>query len=465
AKYAKQLSTLSPASQKEYVENRLKALTLYKNERSNDTSFVKEERSVLSQLLLELEQTSEANLRRDTDDISGLVGQFKNLSDISHPAIQALNKRLLKTKSDLHKEYREITEEHDQLLKQVLIEKSSNTETRRLLKQGATLTLAAGVASVGTLAISPFLIAAPLITYLYLYRSQKSPKETFNFLWRKDPVSSGYYLNLTDSYEENGVQKRLTASEIKYRDFLKDKMQSTYSELINTYAYDTVSGKALTYAQSMGLPTELSSDFMPRTPKSVDELRLEQSFIEGYFGLKTRISDFVRKNLTSFFEDNFETTQPSGGMPIRYMMAAGSPVVEASLHTFNPEESFKLFIGNLLTKKYYDPLYALAHGVKDSLEIATDERGKQKYPNLTKFLDRQISLQIAKDTPKDNLTSKEIKFELYDITAKSLGLPEGTQIRLNQDQVLRALKAGVSFTIMSFKAVNATLNGALIGLT
>lgn len=462
-KYAKAMEKMSLPVKLEYVENKLKSLTLYSNERSRDSTYVQQERAVLAQLYLELTKMPEANLKRDTDDISGITGQLKNLSDIKHPQVQALHSELNTVRNAMRKEFHEISKKEQELFKDVLLEAAPDTETKSWIKRISTGGLAAAVVAVG-IGATPLWLVAPVLVQLYLYRTNSSPKDLFGFMWRQHVgASKGYYLNMGDTYSKNGTEIALTEAQKAYRSYVVETMRDKYKELMQTRAYGTERGKKMKYYEILQKPPELPVDFLPRVPKTTDELRLEQSFNEEWFGLKVRAKDFVRDHFTSFFEENFEG-KDEAGLPIRYYGHAGSHSVENSLHSFNVSQAFGQFMGSMMTKEYYDPLYALATGVRDSVNLATDEAGKAKYPNLTQFIDREIMMQIWKDTPRDRVTSADITFTVGKWGAPILGMPVGTKLVVNQHRALSALKQSVSFAIMSFKVVGATFNGVMITL-
>lgn len=466
-KYTERMKDMSMATKLEYVEEKLKELTLRSKNRSADTTTMKEERAVLAELYQELSASPEVDLKRDTDDLSGIFGKYtKNLSDISHPRVQQLHVEIQQVRNRMRKEFQEINKTEQDLFKKVLLESAKDTETRNFIKKISTGALA-GTIVAASLGASPLLIGLPLALKVYMYRTSISPKELFGFMWRKDARTDvGYYLNTLDTYTtKDGREVPLTEAQKAYRSFVTSTMAQKYSDLMSTKAYMSDSGKVITYAKMLEMPETLPEDFLPRTPKSTDELRLDQNFTDNVFGLKTRYKDFIKRNLTDFFEDEVENTKDTGGLPLRYMKHAGSTIVEGEHHTFNVSEAFNLFMGSMLNKEYYDPLYSLAVGVNNSIELAMDESGKQRYPKLKEFLDNQIMLQILKDAPRDRVTSNPIQVKLNKVGAAILGLPEGHTITFNQHKALMSLKYGVSFAVMSFKLVGATFNGALAGLT
>lgn len=464
-KYMKTMQDWSLATKLEYVENKLKALTLYTNRREKDSTNVKEERAVLAKLYQELIKSPEVNLKREGDDISAILGDFKNFSDIAHPQVQALHGEIQTVRSAMKKEFNDISNQEQKLFKDVLTEAAPSQEARNWIKKMTTGGLAAAIVGVGV-GLPFWLIGVPLVIQLYMYRYSERPKDLFAFMWRKDSgASKGYYLNTADTYSKNGTEVALTAAQKAYRTFIVETMHEKYKSLMQTKAFNSVAGKPLTYAQILEMPDTLPEDFLPRVPKSTDELRLEQDFSDNFMGIKTRAKDFVRNHFTSFFEDGFENNKDKGGLPVRYYKHAGSPVVETGEHSFNVSQAFNMFMGSMLTKEYYDPLAALAYGVRDSIELAKDESGKQKYPNLSKWLDKEIMLQILKEMPRDRATTKEIKFTVGKWGAPILQMKEGTTLILDQHRAIMALKGSVSFLVMSFRAVSATFNAGLITLT
>lgn len=465
-KYNKTMEGWSLPTKLEYVENKLKALTLYSNVRATDDSFIKSERAVLAKLFQELSKSPEANLSRHTDDISGLLGNFKNMSEVEHPQVQQWHKHIQTVRGKMKKEFDEISKQEQALFKDVIMEAAPDNEARNRIKTWTNLALAGTIIAAG-FGATPFLIGVPMVAQLVMYRYGQVPKDLFGFMWRKDDgVSKGFYLNLQNTYtDKNGNEVPLTAAQIKYREFILTTMHEKYKTLMATKAFNSSTGKEQTYAQVLEMPPELPIDFLPRIPKSSDELRLEQDFAEGFFGLKTRIKDFTRDHFTQYFEDNFENTKDVGGLPMRYFHKPGSTTIEEVNHSFNVSQAFNMFMGSMLNKEYYDPLMAISYGVRDSIELTKDESGRQKYPNLVKWMDQEIMLQVTKDLPKDRLTTKEVTITVGKWGAPILGMPVGTQLVFNQDRLLGALKSSVSFAIMSFKIVGPIFNTAIVTMT
>jgi len=224
-KYNKTMEGWSLSTKLEYVENKLKALTLYSNVRATDDSFIKSERAVLAKLYQELSKSPEANLSRHTDDISGLLGNFKNMSEVEHPQVQQWHKHIQTVRGKMKQEYDKISKEEQSLFKDVLLEAAPDNETRNRIKTWTNLALAGTIIAAG-FGATPFLIGVPMVAQLVMYRYGQVPKDLFGFMWRKDDgVSKGYYMNLQNTYtDKNGNEVPLTAAQIKYREFILTTM-------------------------------------------------------------------------------------------------------------------------------------------------------------------------------------------------------------------------------------------------
>lgn len=287
-------------------------------------------------------------------------------------------------------------------------------------------------------------------------------------MWREslDPFRRGYYMNLENTYlDETGIEVPMTKAQIEYRNFVQEAMAQKYKEFafeVVDYQFGDVSKPIYKY-QQLGLPEVLPNDFLPRIPKPIEEVRQEESFAAGGFGLRTGVQARAKHFLTSFIEDNFESST-GDGIPLKYFLHSSSPIVQSQSHSFDAEASFKLFLGQLLYKKEMDPVYDLSVGVSNALEEELDEKGKRRYPGLVEWLNDAIYPQILQNYKEVNVTSKKRHIKVTPLVSKITGLKEGRPIIISQDRVLRLLKSSVTFTTMAFKVWGPVRNALLVSL-
>lgn len=454
-KYQKILENLPFHERLKWVDNKLAELTLgvSKEKLDSQPDVIKQQRAALAELRLELSKQPGTSLQGDTEDIDRFLGQIKNMSDIKNSKFQVFHRELLKAKGDAKAEFDSIAEKEATLLQAVLEEAgAAEGKTSVIKKIFKTSLLAAGVISA-----NPFLLGASIVTQVIDQRIKKSPKDVFNFMWAKG--QDGDYLNTGDTYYDKGTPKTLTKAQREYRDFIQSTMAEVWSSTMSrTSNYTGRGNRLLTKAEALGYPPQLNSDFLPRIPKSVDEMRMEEEYSSGYFGLQTRLKHWTKRTLSNFIEGNYYS-EDKGGIPVKYYAHYGDNNVLSSNHSYNVHEAFRMFIGNLVTKKHLDDMYVLAEGVKNIYETHTDEAGRKDLDNLAHFVDSVIYNQILSKP-------KEVRFSSSPIILPPNRFFGNEQpIEINQDKLLRTLKAGVSFSVMGFKVVGAAFNTALITIT
>jgi len=295
-KYMLELDKYPSFSEKvQWVENRLNDLTLRGTlgELSPESSDTKKQRAALSQLYQELTKLPGTNLEKNVDDIPKVIGRLKNLSDVSHPMVQTLHTEILKRRNQKNKEFEDYAKESTRLLSKVLLESEESSKKRKLIRNILNTATLFGVAT-----LNPILTFAPLAANIILRRTQKKVSESFAFMWQasQDLENPGVYLNTNDYYEVNGTVIPLTQAQKEYRDYVKESMNKLYTEVMGAPAFVTERGKAITKAEIMNRPLVLPPNFLPRFPKSVDELREEQAYHEGYFGIGPRSKDFFKRS-------------------------------------------------------------------------------------------------------------------------------------------------------------------------
>lgn len=460
-KYKKVLEPLSLSDRLLWVDSKLAELTLNKSKEAleADSSELKAQRAALAELRLELTKIPGTNLKGQFDDIDRFFGQLKNMSDIEHAGFQTFHKALIEAKASAKHEFESYTSKEEELLKEVLKEVGEEVGKpslmRKILKGASFSTFVLGAATG-----NPLILGGSVLFNIIAHRLNKSPKDVFAFLWAEstDEFNPGYFLNTNDHYFVDGRKIFLTKAQIEYRDYISSSMREIWEKSMNKLSHYDRYGRPVTKAQALGYPAALPFDFMPRIPKPVDEIRLEESAFQGFLGAKTRIKNYATRTLTRFVEDNYYS-EDKGGIPVKYYKHSGSTGVQAGMFSFNAHEAYRNFIGNLINKDNLDPMYTLGEGLKNIVELEKDEAGRLKYPNFAKFIDNQIFLQIL-NRPKEVQVTKTL---LTIPPNKFIG--NENDLKINQDKVLRALKGGVSFSVMAFKMVSAAANTALITIT
>lgn len=355
---------------------------------------------VYTEALLELKKIPGANLDADIEDIPAATGQLKNLSDIANPKVQVLHREILKARHNANKRIQELVDEHDKLALEVVAE-ATNKPLKVLRK------LAAASFITGLFTMNPFIIVSTIGFNVLLRRLDTNTRDTYGFMWRKseEPGRTGYFMNTTDFH--NG--KALTPIQRKYRDFYRDKMRQVYSQVMSEQVAEYESGFSLSRGEASKKPLTLDNpmwdDFMPRIPATLSEIRENESFFTGFFGIQTSLRYNIRKHLGDYTKNtsNYDDRQI---LPVKYMAHTGDANVEAANHSFDPTRIFALFTGNLIHKQEFDHLYPMAKGLEHVLESSSLPDGSPAYPQLVKFLDAQIYNQILQTRKESKFTSR-----------------------------------------------------------
>jgi len=460
-KYAKVLKDLSLNDRLVWVDNKLAELTLNRSKETleADSSEVKAQRAALAELRLELTKIPGTQLKGQFDDIDRFFGQLKNMSDIEHAGFQTFHTALLDAKNTARGQFEEYAKQEAALLKEVLIETGDSPTQEsvisKIVKTGAVATFLLGTATA-----NPLIMASSLALNTISNRLKKAPKDVFNFLWKQstDDLNPGFFLNTDDYYFEGATKIFMSKAQLDYRNFIKESMAKEWKETMSRVSHYDRKGRPVTKAEALGYPPDLPSNFMPRIPKPVDEVRLEQEVTSGFFGIQTRLKSYAQKSLSRFVEDNYYS-EDKGGIPVKFYKHNGSMAVQEGGFSYNAHEAYRNFIGNLINKKNLDSIYTLGEGLKNMVELEKDEAGRLKYPNFAKFIDNQIYLQVLNRSKEVEATKTLLTIPPNKFVGNS------NELIINQDKVLRALKGGVSFSVMAFKMVSATANAALITIT
>jgi len=359
---------------------------------------LREEIRMYTEAILEIKKQPGMDLDEKTPDIPGVTGLTKNFSDISNPKVQVLHKEILKAKAKASADTRALVEQHDKLAAEVV--KESVGITAKTFKKLLTIPLVYSIITLNAGVLIPT-IAIGLI----LRRYGKTTKDVFGFMWKKseDAGRTGYFLNTTDFHE--GVP--LTAAQRAYRDYFVSSMRQTYYSVMDEAVASTQYDRVITRAEALNKPAELPADFMPRVPIGVSEIRENQPYWSGFFGLQTSAKHFVQSQLTDHLANAYTSEDGRQPIPLKYFGHTGSVTVEESNHSFDPTKAYSMFIGNLIYKQNFDHLYNLAHGVKVALDMETDEAGNARYQGLTKWLDLEIYSQILNTHKPSSFTTSK----------------------------------------------------------
>lgn len=281
-----------------------------------------------------------------------------------------------------------------------------------------------------------------------------------------DINTPGKYMNLKDYHLVNGEKIMLTPAQRAYRDFVKSNMERLWKEVMYK-TVDELGGKPVPMYKALGLPEELPEGFMPRVPISIGEAQQRENFVESFGGIKTRLRYFFRNTITNYLENTYYHKDPRGGLPLRYFQHAGfkEENILAGNYSDNVEVAFMSFADSLLNKKYLDDVYALSLGVKNKLAEIKGDRGEEKYKNLLKFMDDQISIHFPSVAEMQAMRTRPVRLKIPSIIAKPLGLSSEVEREMSEVKLMKLLKSSFSMAVMGFKALNALRNAALITLT
>lgn len=435
-----------------YLKNKLASLHHGKSKQEIERDpGIKELSKQYTEAILELEKVAGVNLDEVTSDIPYIIGRFKNLSDISNPKVQTFHRMLLKAKNNVAQERKAFEDKHDDLYRKLVEEQKARSS------RAADFVLGVGVVgSVLTASLPGFAIA--LLARSAVKRLiNVNTKDYWAFMWRKG--TDGYYLNSTDTYMYKGQERRMSPAQKAYRDYVKSSMQEMYNSFAQEIVGDDRYGRPVTRASLLKLPPVMPDNFMPRIPKEFDEIREEESFLQGAAGVGSAVKYQTRKYLTSFIEESFDN--PTMPIPFRFFQHEGSSVVQDELHSFDVEAAYKAFMTNMIYKKHMDSMYDVAVGTAQTLYDELDEDGNARYPELSKFVSEVIYPQILGTSKAVELQSKKWQFKAGKMMAKFTGLKEGTPVVVSQERVIRMFKSSVTMMAMGFRVIGPIRNFAL----
>jgi hypothetical protein len=455
------ISTMNVNQQKEWIEARLSAIRFSPAYQNGELPpELKKRYETLTRLYLEITKSPLANLDSESSDLSRFSRSFKNISETDSPLVQTLDSNINRAKLEENNEKAEILTKFNTLMNNYHlsqgVEPSRLKTIRAFANTGAGTAIVAGMIT-GTLPWVGVGLAASLITRRFL---AKPSKEYYAFMWRKYSTKGkqGHFLNTLDTYQDiNGNEVPLSKEQKELRDFFSATNQKLYMDVMSKPAFYSKFGKPISMAAALGMPETLPTDFMPRVPQDIEEIRESEKFTEGYLGVKSRTQYWIKRNLTDFIERNYWGSK-SLGVRVKYFAHYGDDIVDSENHSFDIEKIFRLSIGNMVHKKHFDKIYNLAEGTSSLLESARDVDGKKKYPEYVAFLSDQIHNNILnEDRPIKFAILKPVKIKGK--LAEALGVRDGAY-SLNQDAIARSLKASVSLGALGFKLLSASFNAA-----
>lgn len=443
------LENMTNEQQIQYIQAELNSLSYGKTEQSLKTDQGLRQRiALLTNVLIELKREAGIDVNAQVEDIPNVTGMFKNMSDVEHPKVQVFHKVLLDAKSQINQDLMKDTKEFDELNKELL--KDTKALPSHVWDKVFITAFAAGAVT-----LSPWLAGAALVGSWIRRKMNKTTRDIYGFMWEKSnrPGDEGYYLK-----ESN---EGLTPAQIKFKEFVVRRMREKYKEVMSEVIGRDARNRPLTRAYLMKVPDELPPNFMPRVPKDLVEIKEENK----WWTVGQNFQRVARHYATVYFAQKFEGQNlESNDIPVKYLFREDSAIIQEQMHSFDMERIFKLWMTTLTFKQRMDPVYGLALGLKTSLAEEFDENGNQRYPNLTNWFEHEIYGQILHKSVPSRFTTKKPTYTVGKIGAKVLGLTEGEVIPVDQERIVRAVKASVAYMAMSFKLVSATRNAVLIAL-
>jgi hypothetical protein len=463
-----EISHLSRDEKLIYLKNKLSDLYLRSSKEQVERDPRKKALSIkYSQAILEIEKEPTIDLKSKTPDL-GFFWKIKNFSDVDNPRIQVLHKVLLEAKQRLNIFSKNLEENHDNLFLKLVNERvGPNDKMNKAALKGLEMVHFASMAT-----WNPILAAGVVAAHNAIAsKTQMDTRDFYAFMWRKsDEIGgTGYYLNTKNTYVKNGKEVPMTKAEQDYRNYVHKTMKEEYNKFAKEIVgFDEVTRQPIYRYSSLGLPEEMPLDFMPRIPKSINEIREEEIKTSGYgaglMGLKTTVGEEFKRSLNGFFEDKYG--RGSEGIQFRYFKHTDSPgIVDAENHSFNGQIAFKMFMMSMKTKQEMDPLYDLARGVRNALDEELMESGEEaRYSNTVQWLDDEIYTQILGRQKTEKVLTRAVRWKAGKLTEKVTGIKEGTDVRISEIEIVRWLRTSVSFLTLGFKVISPIRNGIYVTL-
>lgn len=371
--------------------------------------------------IAELEKLGDTPLADDVD-LSWFKRMFGNWYSVTSSRLQNFGQQVMRAKTKVRAEIKEIEYEHDKLLEAV---------KKEYLKENNVIY---GVTNG--------------------YLGNINYKDFYAFLWEEKTSkdSTGFFMNLKDTYrDKNGNVKQMSSAQKAYRDYLKNTMNKLWKDVMGQTAFINKQGKEVTKAKAARHPEELPEDFMPRPPAEMWEFLFEGNS-------KDKASYLVYKAMSSFLEsfNTINNNQFAGAVPVKYVGSFVS--ISEQLHTFSGEVAFKQFVTNLVNKKHMDEMAALSDGLKNYYQTKGVSPGQGDWSNTISFIQDHLLLDILDVKKEVNLTRKPMRIPRNKYTTE-LGLADRP---VAFDSFILGLKSAVSAGAMWLKLVAAGFNAALI---
>lgn len=436
------VEAMDPIHQKDYLEKKLRSLSLaYSEEELRNNKDLREQYNELSRIRLQLEGRDDLSYNDEDQDIKKYERYFYNVKDMPSKFIKAFGKILFARGEDKTKEYNKYESDFNAFLNPVLKEYFESKPSLAILNK----------ISRGTVNFLPFVGAL-------------NKTELFAFMWAKQDANGyhGHFANLMDFYiNAEGQQVPLTQAQKAFRDYYHDSMRKKYKSVVGKQIVNR-NNKETTLGQEQGYDPNLDGIFMPRVHKSLSDVVETGTVLEaGMKGLKKVVAD----SMAAIVEDPYTGDQT--GIPIRYLHANDSVVIQDELHSMDVERAWKAFMKDLVNKDHMEDVYALAKGLKTFYATSTDRKGNPMMPKMTAFMEDVIFAHILERMPEERLTGKRFLFTINEKQANSyigkmLDLKPGTGVNLPYEQIMYSMKRWTSAVGMWLKPIQGGLNGMLI---
>ncbi len=453
SRFRTNIEQMDPIQQKDYLEKKLRSMSVsYSQEQINNNKTLKEEYMELTRVRLELEGRDDLSYNDEDQDISKYQRYLYNLKDMPSKFLKSFATALFNRKALKDKEYDEYEHKFDTKLNVVLKEYFDSKPTLKALVK---LTR-------GNVNYIPFM-------------NTLNKKELFAFMWDKKDANGyhGYFANTMDYYYDlNGNKKELTAAQKDFRDFYQTSMRDKYAQVTNKKVFDS-NDKESTLGIEQGYDPLLDPVFMPRVSKNtsdlVEDMRglNEGLYAAGQDTLKV-MQIKLKEAAAAMSEDPYTGDQT--GIPIRFMPASDSKVIQDEMHSFDVERAGKAFMKDLINKDHMEDVYSLAKGLKTFYMSATDRKGNPAMPKLTAFMNDVIFAHVLERAPEEKLTGKSFSVPVTERTANSyigkmLDLKPGTALNFSFEKLLMLAKNFTSAIGMALKPIQGAWNAGLIIMT
>jgi hypothetical protein len=177
-------------------------------------------------------------------------------------------------------------------------------------------------------------------------------------------------------------------------------MHSLYKEVMGEKVVNH-RNYTVTKSDLQELPRELYGEFMPRSPKTANDIWETTGVIKG---LRDTISMKLRDHLSNYIVNSFYGNSTKG-IPLRFYASEGSSLITGESFSYDADKSYQLFMRNLYWKKYMDGAAVMGQGLVQYLDQKTDTQGNSRYPEFTKFLEQHVLMQILRNNTKGKYLS------------------------------------------------------------